>query len=90
MLIHSNAKFFHSHPQNLARLAEEAFNAQRPTSIEHGEHRPDIRESIAALWAVSCEIRCILRANSACGSQFGEASMVRFDEGRLATVPRAE
>jgi hypothetical protein len=45
-------------------------NAQRPTPNERGEDRPDVRESIAAHWAVRSEIRCILRANSPCGSQF--------------------
>src|SRR6266446_1794028 len=46
---------------------ELASSAEKPTS--NGEDRADVRESSAAHWAVSSGIRCILRANSPCGSQ---------------------
>src|SRR5207248_2675186 len=44
------------HPSHRTWLVPNgAFNVQRPTPNERGEDRPDVRESIAAYWALGVE-----------------------------------
>src|SRR6266446_3929276 len=43
----------------------EKTNAQRPTSDERGEDRPDVREPIAAYWTLDVECRNAPIPNSA-------------------------